>query len=76
MKKLDYDIDQRSKTTRSRINSSSPTITYYKKRAHIHKTINSILNQTYKSFEIIFVYDDEDNFFLSDEIVKVESEVF
>ena len=35
-------------------------ITYYKKRAHIHKTINSILSQTYKKFEIIFVYDDED----------------
>lgn len=38
----------------------SVIITYYKKKAYILKTINSILNQTYKNFEIVFVYDDND----------------
>ena len=36
----------------------SVIVTYYKKKAYILKTINSILNQTYKNIEIIFVYDD------------------
>ena len=35
-------------------------VTYYKKRKFIKKTLNSILNQSYKNYEIIFVYDDED----------------
>lgn len=35
-------------------------ITYYKKKAYILKTINSIINQTYNNFELIFVYDDDD----------------
>tara|TARA_Y100000741_G_scaffold229407_1_gene175260 strand:- start:301 stop:1056 length:756 start_codon:yes stop_codon:yes gene_type:complete len=35
-------------------------ITYYKKKKYLLKTINSILNQTYKNYELIFVYDDED----------------
>ena len=37
----------------------SVIITFYKKKAYILKTINSILNQTYKNIEIIFVYDDD-----------------
>ena len=32
---------------------------YYKKINYIKKTINSILNQSYKDFEIILIYDDE-----------------
>ena len=36
----------------------SVIITYYNKKTYILKTINSILNQTYKNIEIIFVYDD------------------
>ena len=32
---------------------------YYKKINYIKKTINSILNQSFKNFEIILVYDDE-----------------
>ena len=36
----------------------SVIITYYKKKTYILKTINSILNQTYKNIEVIFVYDD------------------
>ena len=34
--------------------------TCYKKSDYIKETLNSILNQTYKNFELIFVYDDED----------------
>ena len=35
-------------------------ITYYKKKNFLKKTLNSILNQTYKNYEIVFVYDDDD----------------
>ena len=35
-------------------------ITYYKKKQFINQTIQSILNQSYKNFELIFVYDDND----------------
>ena len=35
-------------------------ITYYKKKTFLKKTIQSILNQSYKNYELIFVYDDED----------------
>lgn len=37
----------------------SIVITYYRKRKFIEKTINSILSQTYKNYELIFVYDDK-----------------
>ena len=33
-------------------------ITYYKKKKFINQTIQSILNQSYKNFELILVYDD------------------
>ena len=33
-------------------------IPYYKKKYFFKKTINSILNQTYKNYEIIVIYDD------------------
>ncbi len=33
---------------------------YYRKINYVKKTINSILNQSFKDFEIILVYDDED----------------
>ena len=33
---------------------------YYRKINYIKKTINSILNQSFKDFEIILIYDDED----------------
>ena len=35
-------------------------ITYYKKKNFILKTFKTIKNQTYKNYELIFVYDDED----------------
>ena len=34
-------------------------ITYYKKKSFIKKTLNSLLNQNYSNYEVIFVYDDE-----------------
>ena len=34
-------------------------IPFYKKRKFFSKTINSILNQSYKKFEIIVIYDDK-----------------
>tara|TARA_B100001027_G_scaffold211876_1_gene180592 strand:- start:1020 stop:1793 length:774 start_codon:yes stop_codon:yes gene_type:complete len=36
----------------------SVVIPYYKKKIYFKKTINSILNQSYKNFEIILIYDD------------------
>ena len=33
---------------------------YYKKRAFVEEAINSVLCQTYKKFELILIYDDED----------------
>lgn len=33
-------------------------ITYFRKKKYVSKTLFSILNQTYKNYEIIFVYDD------------------
>ena len=35
---------------------------YFKKREYVEKTINSVINQTYKNLELIIVYDDEDNY--------------
>mgnify|MGYP001490029229 FL=1 len=36
----------------------SVVIPYYKKKLYFEKTINSILGQSYKKFEIILIYDD------------------
>ena len=33
---------------------------YYKKRAFVEEAINSVLSQSYKNFELILIYDDED----------------
>ena len=51
---------------------------YYKKRKFIQKTINSILAQTYKNFEIIIIYDDENltDFLLLESIKKADSRIF
>jgi teichuronic acid biosynthesis glycosyltransferase TuaG len=38
----------------------SVIIPYYKKRNYIKETLNSIFNQSYKNYEIIIIYDDED----------------
>ena len=39
----------------------SVIIPYYKKKNSILKTVNSVLNQIYQNFEIIIIYDDENN---------------
>ena len=33
---------------------------YFKKRNYVEKSIRSVINQTYKMFELIIIYDDED----------------
>ena len=43
------------------MNYVSVIIPYYKKRNYKKKTINSIINQTYKKLEIIIIYDDENH---------------
>ena len=39
----------------------SVIIPYYKKKKYISNSINSVLKQTYKNFEIIIIYDDDNN---------------
>ena len=38
----------------------SVILTYYKKKQFIKRCLNSIINQTYRNFEVILVYDDND----------------
>ena len=38
----------------------SVIIPYFRKKKYILKTINSVINQSYKKFEIIIIYDDEE----------------
>ena len=38
----------------------SVIIPYYKKRNYIKKTLTSVLNQSFKNFEILLIYDDQD----------------
>ena len=37
----------------------SVILTYYKKKQFIKRCLDSIINQTYKNFETILVYDDD-----------------
>ena len=39
---------------------ASVVIPYYRKKLFLKKTVRSVLNQTFKKFEIIIIYDDED----------------
>ncbi len=50
---------------------------YFKKKKYIKETILSVLNQTYKNFEIIIVYDDADKSDLSylNEIKKLDTRI-
>ena len=38
----------------------SVIIPYFKKKEYIEKTLESVLNQTFKDFELIIIYDDDD----------------
>ena len=42
------------------MSKASIIIPYFKKKKYFEKTINSILKQSYKNFEIIIIYDDND----------------
>ena len=37
----------------------SVIIPYFKKKQYISETINSVLDQSYKNYEILIVYDDD-----------------
>ena len=52
-------------------------IPYYKKKKFISTTINSAINQSYKNFEILIVYDDEnyDDLKLLEEIKKKDERI-
>ena len=41
------------------MNLVSVIIPYYKKKKYILETINSVLNQSYRKFEILIIYDDD-----------------
>ena len=41
------------------MNLVSIIIPYYKKKKYIELAINSVIQQTYKNFELIIIYDDE-----------------
>ena len=38
----------------------SVIISFYKKSNYLKKTINSLANQTFKNYEVILIYDDND----------------
>ena len=52
-------------------------IPYFKKKKFIQETINSILNQSYKNFEILIVYDDleKEDLFLLKNISKIDKRI-
>jgi len=55
-------------------NLVSVILSYYKKKEHIEKTIKSLLKQTYKNYELICIYDDnnlDDLKFLKKTISKI-----
>ena len=53
-------------------------IPYFKKKKYIKKAVRSILNQTYKNFEIIIIYDDPDldDFKIIEELKKLDDLIF
>ena len=42
------------------MHKASIIIPYFRKKKFFEKTVNSILNQTHKKFEVLIIYDDED----------------
>jgi len=57
--------------------SVSIIIPYYKKRKYIKQTIDSIKHQTYKNFEVIIVYDDDDqtDLLFINRIIKTDNRI-
>ena len=51
-------------------------VTYYNKKKYIKKTINSLINQTYKNYQLIFVFDNQDKedlFFIKKILKKIKN---
>ena len=60
----------------SKRNLISIIIPYYRKRKHFKETIKSILNQTYKNYEVVVIYDDtcfDELSFVKDVLKKIKS---
>ncbi len=57
--------------------SVSIIIPYYKKKKYIKKTIDSVKLQTYRNFEVIIVYDDEDHsdLIFINKIIKTDNRI-
>ena len=55
-------------------NLVSVIMPYYRKRKYIKKAVNSVINQSYKKWELIIVYDDSDRKDLDylKDIIKLE----
>jgi teichuronic acid biosynthesis glycosyltransferase TuaG len=52
-------------------------IPYFRKKKFIKKTLNSVINQTYKNIEIILIYDDDKKQDLNyiKELIKIDKRI-
>jgi teichuronic acid biosynthesis glycosyltransferase TuaG len=56
----------------------SIVIPFFKKKKYIIKTIKSVLSQSYKNFEVLIIYDDEENsdFFFLKHVKNLDKRIF